>query len=86
MTGSNLPNGKINRLIEVIKSMGQLVAWSHLRSGGRQGSAITDSWITFGNGYTTWRKPLLELAIDAADKTIADWHIYAEAYDAGYFN
>ncbi len=79
-------NGKINRLIEVIKSMGQLVAWSHLRSGGRQGSAITDSWITFGNGYTTWRKPLLELAIDAADKTIADWHIYAEAYDAGYFN
>ena len=79
-------NGKINRLMTVIESMGELVAWSHLRSSGRQGSAIADAWIAFGSESANWRKPLINLAIDAADKTVADWGIYAKGYDAGYFN
>ena len=70
----------------VIESMGELVAWSHLRSSGRQGSAIADAWIAFGSESANWRKPLINLAIDAADKTVADWGIYAKGYDAGYFN
>jgi len=79
-------DGKINRLIAVIESMGQLVAWSHLRSSGRQGSAITDAWIVFGNECENWRRPLPKLAVDAANKSAADWQVYAKAYDAGDFD
>ncbi len=38
---------KNGQLEETIETMGQLTAWSHLRSGGRQGSATADDWIEF---------------------------------------
>lgn len=73
-------NGKIKRLVQVIRSMGEIVAWSHLRSGGRSGSAIADQWIAFG-ARRDWHSSLLELATNQAIKVETDWEKYAATYD-----
>lgn len=73
-------DGKFKRLAQVVRSMGELVAWSHLRGGGRSGSAIADEWIDFGNRQD-WQEPLLKLAKQQAEKIESDWKIYAKEYD-----
>lgn len=73
-------NGKLTRLEQVIRSMGEIAAWSHLRSGGRAGSAIADEWITFG-GQRDWQAPLLQYATSYAAKVDADWKNYCREYD-----
>jgi uncharacterized protein (DUF2252 family) len=73
-------NGKLRRLEQVIRSMGEIVAWSHLRSGGRAGSAIADEWIIFGN-ERDWQSPLLKYAMSYAPRIEADWKIYCREYD-----
>jgi len=73
-------NGKIKRLEQVIHSMGEVVAWSHLRSGGQEGSAIADEWMTFGR-HSDWQAPLLKYATGYAAKIEADWKKYSKEYD-----
>ncbi len=73
-------NGKLKRLEQVIRGMGEIVAWSHLRSGGHSGSAIADEWITFGN-RRDWHAPLLKQATSYAAKIGADWQKYCREYD-----
>ena len=73
-------NGKLGRLDRVIRSMGEIVAWSHLRSGGRSGSAIADEWIAFGAAQN-WQAPLLKLATSQAAKIESDWEKYCRGYD-----
>ena len=73
-------NGKLRRMEQVIRSMGEIVAWSHLRCGGRSGSAIADEWIIFGN-QRDWQSPLLEYATSYASRIEADWKIYCREYD-----
>jgi len=60
--------------------MGEIVAWSHLRSGGRSGSAIADEWIKFGN-RRHWQSNLLKYATSYAPKIEADWEKYCGEYD-----
>lgn len=76
--------GKLRRLEEVIDSMGKLTAWAHLRSGGRDGSAIADELIAFGLRQD-WREPLLQQARDASQQTLADWQDFVTACDGGAF-
>jgi len=76
-------NGKLRRLAGVMQTMGQLVAWAHLRSGGRQGSATADEWIAFGEGVDDWRQPLLGYAQDYAVQVRSDWLTFSAAYRAG---
>lgn len=73
-------NGKLKRLEQVIQSMGELIAWSHLRSGGRHGSAIADEWVELA-GRSDWQDPLLQYAIDYAARIKADWATYSTEYD-----
>ena len=73
-------NGKIKRLELVIHSMGEVVAWSHLRSGGHAGSAIADEWMLFGS-QRDWQSPLLKYATGYAAKIEADWKVYSKEYD-----
>ncbi len=73
-------NGKIKRLESVIQSMGEVVAWSHLRSGGQSGSAIADDWIMFGC-YRDWHDPLLKYATNYVSKIESDWKKYSKEYD-----
>jgi len=73
-------NGKLKRLEHVIGSMGEIIAWSHLRSGGRSGSAITDDWIKFGK-QRDWQSSLLDYATAYASVIAVDWEIYCAEYD-----
>ena len=75
-------HGKSRRLERVLDVMGRLVAWGHLRSGGRQGSATIDTLITFAS-QTTWQKPLLEYAISYRAQVMQDWQRLCEAYKRG---
>jgi uncharacterized protein (DUF2252 family) len=54
-------NGKLRRLEKVMQTMGELIAWAQLRSSGRQGSAIADELINFGQDQN-WRRELLDYA------------------------
>lgn len=52
-------------IYQVIDDMAMLTASAQLRSSGRQGSAIADELIAFGQ-HDQWHKPLLQYAIDCA--------------------
>jgi len=73
-------HGKSRRLERVIDVMGKLVAWGHLRGGGRQGPATTDTLITFAS-QATWQKPLLEYAMSYSAQVMQDWQRFCEAYE-----
>ncbi|MBC8740634.1 DUF2252 domain-containing protein [Paraburkholderia sp. UCT31] len=77
-------DGKLPRLEAVINSMAELSAWAHLRSGGRQKSAIADDLIAFGS-RRDWQLPLIDLATQCEAQVAADWKAYCEAYDRGIF-
>lgn len=68
-------NGKLRRLEKVLATMGKVVAWNNLRSGGRQGSAIADEWIDFGQ-REEWIEPLLGYARHYANQVEEDWQIF----------
>ncbi|MFI5235983.1 MAG: DUF2252 family protein, partial [Gemmatimonadales bacterium] len=77
--------GRIKPLRGAIETMAQTVAWAHLRSGGRQGSAITDEWIAFAErGAMT--AELLAYARYYASVVQRDWQVFAKAYDRGAFS
>lgn len=67
----------------VVTEMGRILASAQLRSGGRDGSAIADELIAFGQG--AWRTALLAVARDCAEQVQDDWKIYSEAWDDGVF-
>ena len=77
-------DGKLSRLETVLNAMGKLVAWSHLRGSGRQGSAIADEWIEFAQ-RDDWRKPLLDYAQTYAIQVRKDWKEFTVAYRHGEF-
>lgn len=68
-----------------ISTMGHVLASAHLRSSGRQDSAIADHLIAFGQGRPEWIEGLIETAQAYSDDIEAEWRIYASAYDAGAF-
>jgi len=73
-------NGKLRRLEGVMRAMGELVAWAHLRAGGRQGSATADEWIAFGATASAWRSPLLDYAQAYAQQVLRDWQDFSADY------
>ena len=77
-------NGKISRLQKVVESMGQLVAWQHIRTGGWQGSADADQWQAFGR-QTDWRQPLLEYALTYSRQVRLDWLSFKEDISASQY-
>ena len=78
-------NHRLRRLERVITSMGELLAWSHLRSSGRDGSAIADQLIDFGQ-QTPWRREILAAAEHCAEHVAKDWATYSTAFDDGAFS
>lgn len=59
-------------------ALGQVVAWSHLRSGGRKGSAIADQWTAFA-AEKKWRPALLAYASSYSRQVERDWKEFVEA-------
>jgi len=70
---------------ELLVCMGQTVAWMHLRSAGRQGSAIADEFIEWGH-KTKWQKKLMDAAWACAEQVRVDAQAFNAAYDAGHLD
>jgi uncharacterized protein (DUF2252 family) len=68
----------------IMSTMGRIVAWSHLRGSGRQGSGIADELVTFG-AERWWVRETLAYARRYRDVVKADYDAFAAAYDAGAF-
>jgi len=71
-------------LAGALTTMGSVTAWSHLRSGGRDGSATADQWVAFAHD-ARWMRAVLSHARKAKATTLRDFAEYARAYDAGAF-
>jgi uncharacterized protein (DUF2252 family) len=67
-------------LTQTIEAMGKIVAWGQLRSSGREGSAITDELIQFGQDKA-WRETLLGVSDDCVRQVHADFATFKEAFD-----
>jgi uncharacterized protein (DUF2252 family) len=70
---------------DLIHAMGQMVAWAHLRTCARQGSASADELIAFGH-RKAWRSPLLASAQRCARQVREDAVLFNQAYDHGEFD
>ena len=70
------------RVKSLTASMAEIVAWSQLRSGGRDGSAIADDLIAFGEAAAL-KMPLLQYARRYAGQVRKDYGKFVEAYEAG---
>ena len=71
-------------LHKTMATLGHIVASAHLRSSGRDGSAIADELIAFGHKIK-WRNKLQNAAKKCAQQVEKDWEIYCQAYDEGLF-
>jgi uncharacterized protein (DUF2252 family) len=71
--------------VNLMDTMGKITAWAHLRSTGRQGSAIADELIDFGQ-RKKWKDKLLLASEASAAQVRQDFSDYSAAYDAGFFN
>ena len=80
----DLTKADADELEHLVETMGRIVAWSQLRSAGRDGSAIADELIAFGRGKK-WKAPLLEAAQACAAQVRKDAAIFDAAYDDGAF-
>ncbi len=69
----------------VVEDMAFLTASAQLRSAGRQGAAIPDEAIAFGED-PHWQKPLLDYARGYAAQVEKDYQEYFTAYKAGFFS
>ena len=72
-------------LEQLAGAMGQIVAWAQLRSAGREGSAIADELVDFGQ-RKKWKEQLLLAAHDSAVQVRKDAATYDAALDDGAFN
>ncbi|HVS98824.1 MAG TPA: DUF2252 family protein, partial [Puia sp.] len=68
----------------VIGDMAFLTASAQLRSAGRQGAALPDDLIVFGQD-THWQQAVLDYAMGYAARTKKDYAEFFAAYKAGYF-
>ena len=82
VSGSHQTGSDLDHLM---RSMGQLVAWAQLRSAGRDGSAIADELINFGQ-RKNWKQQLLGASQDCAVQVRKDSASFNAAWDDGAFS
>lgn len=70
---------------QTVGAMGRIVAWAHLRSAGREGSAIADELLDFGR-REKWKSALLDASKDCAAQVRTDAAQFNAAWDDGAFN
>jgi uncharacterized protein (DUF2252 family) len=72
---------KLDRLKEVVVTMGRVLAWDQLRASGRSGSASADDLVAFG-GAGDWVREILEVAMEMTQTTQRQWEHFREAMSA----
>lgn len=75
---------KLDRLREVVDTMGQILAWDQLRAAGHDGSANADSLIAFAR-QDQWPSEIENTAKKMTLATQEQWRIFVAALDAGQF-
>lgn len=78
----NLLSGKPKRLRELVETIASVTAWDHLRGGGREGAAISDTLIAFGEDES-WSAAAIEYAHAYHTRVEADWNEFRQAWKAG---
>lgn len=63
---------KLQKSEQLMLSLGQVVAWSHLRSSARQGSASVDQLIDFAS-KSKWKTEVMEYAKTYSQQVKQDW-------------
>jgi uncharacterized protein (DUF2252 family) len=71
-------------IYQVIDDMAMLTASAQLRSGGRQGSAIIDELIAYGED-TQWHEAILKYAMQYAKQVKRDYKEYMKDYNKGKY-
>jgi len=71
-------------IFQVIDDMALLTASAQLRSAGRQGSAIADELIAFGEN-TEWQEALLNYALQYAKQVKHDYKEFMKGYKKGKY-
>ncbi|MEQ1601703.1 MAG: DUF2252 family protein [Methylophilaceae bacterium] len=66
---------KLDRLKEVVISMGRILAWDQLRATGRSGSASADALMAFAL-KNNWQKEMLNTATEITLATQQQWEIF----------
>ncbi len=79
------PNLALSDLQQLLVSMGKIVAWAHLRGASRQGAAMIDELIEFGQ-HKPWQLELLALSRACAQQVRQDATCFNQAYDQGAFH
>jgi len=69
---------KLDRLKEVVATMGRILAWDQLRASGRSGSASADELIAFAQ-RGDWVTEMLDAATEMTLMTQQQWKIFTEA-------
>ena len=76
---------KIKYVKQVIEDMAMLTASAQLRSSGRQGSAIADELIAFGQN-SEWQKKIIDYAANYSNQVKKDYADFVKAYQQKYFS
>jgi len=76
--------GRLGKLGGLMRSLGELTAWSTVRGAGWRSSAPREALMAFGDD-AGWAKGLLELARERSKLIDGYWEEYSAAFDAGRF-
>ena len=76
---TELLHGKVRRLEKLVRVLAQVVAWSQLRSGGRQGAAASYEIMSFAT-KKRWRTTLLAYAKKYAIQVEEDYKEFCAAH------
>jgi uncharacterized protein (DUF2252 family) len=69
---------KLDRLEEVVDTMGRILAWDQLRAAGRDGSAGADELAAFAH-REDWMTPMLDTAAALTSTTLQQWQDFTAA-------
>jgi uncharacterized protein (DUF2252 family) len=77
-------DGRMAGLDLLARDLGFVVAWSELRSGGRDGSATIDELISFA-GKRRWAESVVDYAEHYQEQAWSDWKRFRTAYKDNAF-
>jgi uncharacterized protein (DUF2252 family) len=69
---------KLDRLKDVVATMGRILAWDQLRASGRSGAATADELIAFAQ-RGDWATEMLDTATQMTETTRQQWQAFTEA-------
>ena len=69
---------KLDRLKDVVDTMGRILAWDQLRASGRAGAATADELIAFAQ-RGDWVKQMLDASLEMTHKTEQQWQAFVKA-------